>query len=93
MHKIVDTEHMQLALQQARLAASKGEVPVGAVVVREERVVWSGERARPALCLPWHDETFEDQCADIEEQAHRAGRCDVGPRLGRSAEFHGRAHA
>ncbi len=33
---------MQLALEQARIAAEQGEVPVGAVVVRDDRLVSSG---------------------------------------------------
>ena len=37
-----DAELMQLALTQARLAASKGEVPVGAVVVKNGQVIALG---------------------------------------------------
>lgn len=39
----VDDEHwMRLALQQAQLAASVGEVPVGAVLVRENEIIGAG---------------------------------------------------
>lgn len=40
-----DDAFMQLALAQARLAAAAGEVPVGAVVVREGKVVGAGHNA------------------------------------------------
>jgi len=35
----VDTEFMEAALEEARAAAARGEVPVGAVVVVDERIV------------------------------------------------------
>ena len=37
---------MDLALEQARTAASEGEVPVGAVVVKDGVVIASGRNAR-----------------------------------------------
>lgn len=40
--KLDDSAAMQLALNQARLAAAEGEVPVGAVVVFEGEVIASG---------------------------------------------------
>lgn len=40
--KIDDIAGMQRALEQARLAAAKGEVPVGAVVVLDGEVIASG---------------------------------------------------
>ncbi len=40
---IDDQEAMQAALAQARLAAEGGEVPIGAVVVREGAIVASGQ--------------------------------------------------
>jgi tRNA(adenine34) deaminase len=39
---VKDVDYMRLALEQARLAAARGEVPVGAVLVRQDRVVASG---------------------------------------------------
>lgn len=38
-----DESYLQLALEQARLAAEAGEVPVGAVVVHQERVIATGQ--------------------------------------------------
>lgn len=40
-----DTRFMGLALEQARLAAAAGEVPVGAVVVKDGQVIASGRNA------------------------------------------------
>ena len=37
-----DNEFMQLALAQAALAAAQNEVPVGAIIVKENRVIASG---------------------------------------------------
>lgn len=39
---------MRLALEEARLAAAAGEVPVGAVVVREDAVIARGRNCREA---------------------------------------------
>lgn len=39
---VTDHAFMQLALAEARLAAEKGEVPVGAVVVKDGRVIGRG---------------------------------------------------
>ncbi len=38
-----DESYLQLALQQARLAAEAGEVPVGAIVVYEGQVIGTGQ--------------------------------------------------
>jgi tRNA(adenine34) deaminase len=40
-----DTDYMQLALAQARQAAGAGEVPVGAVLVRQGQVIATGRNA------------------------------------------------
>lgn len=40
---ISDLEAMQAALEQARLAGEAGEVPIGAVVVREGQFIASGQ--------------------------------------------------
>jgi tRNA(adenine34) deaminase len=36
---VTDSEYMRLAIEQARAAAIRGEVPIGAVVVLEDRVI------------------------------------------------------
>lgn len=42
---ITDQEAMQAALEEARLAAEAGEVPIGAVVVREGRIIGRGQNS------------------------------------------------
>jgi tRNA(adenine34) deaminase len=39
---VKDVDYMHLALEQARQAAAQGEVPVGAVLVHQQRVIASG---------------------------------------------------
>jgi len=43
---------MRLALHEAELAASEGEIPVGAVVARGDEVIASAHNARERLCDP-----------------------------------------
>lgn len=40
------TDYMQLAIEQARKAAVKGEVPIGAVIVRGDKVISSAHNMR-----------------------------------------------
>jgi len=47
-----DAHFMHLALQQAALAAAEGEVPVGAVVVQEGRVIGTGRNRPIQSCDP-----------------------------------------
>lgn len=42
MQAELDRQFMQQALSQAKLAASAGEVPVGAVLVRDGQVISTG---------------------------------------------------
>ena len=44
-----DTEFMQLALEQARYAEAAGEVPVGAILVHQNKVIASGHN-QPIGC-------------------------------------------
>jgi tRNA(adenine34) deaminase len=48
-----DADYMRLAIAQAQAAAARGEVPVGALLVRDDRVVASGGNSPMAL----HDPT------------------------------------
>lgn len=47
-----DREMMSLALQQARMALDKGEIPVGAVVVRGNRVIAQAGNTRETQIDP-----------------------------------------
>ena len=43
---MTDNEYMQLALKLARQAADEGEVPVGAVIVKNDTVIGTGRNRR-----------------------------------------------
>ncbi len=61
---------MAEALAEARLAASEGEVPIGAVVAFEGRVVGRGRNARERL----HDPTAHAEILALQEAARALGR-------------------
>jgi len=46
LDKLKREKFMRLALRQARLAGDKGEVPIGAVIVKDGRVIARGQNAR-----------------------------------------------
>ncbi len=60
---------MRLALAQARLAQAAGEVPVGAVVVRDGEVIGAGWN-RP---ITDHDPTAHAEIVALREAARRLG--------------------
>ena len=64
-----DLGYMRLALEQARAAARAGEVPVGAVLVHEERVIATGANRPISAC---------DPTAHAEIEALRAGAQVLG---------------
>lgn len=64
-----DLGYMRLALEQARAAARAGEVPVGAVLVYEERVIATGANRPISAC---------DPTAHAEVEALRAGAQVLG---------------
>ena len=64
-----DEEFMRLALELAKQAAEEGEVPVGAVVVQNGKVIGRGYNRRESLCSVVH----HAECAAIEEAAKAIG--------------------
>ncbi len=60
---------MRLAMDQARLARAAGEVPVGAVVVRDGEVIGAGWN-RP---ISTHDPTAHAEVMALREAARRVG--------------------
>lgn len=66
---MLDTDHMRRALVLAREAAARGEVPVGAVVVRGEETLGEGANCPIAR----HDPTAH---AEIEALRDAAARVD-----------------
>jgi len=49
---VSDEHYMRLALEQAKLAFAKGEIPVGAVAVYKGKVIGSGHNVRETTCNP-----------------------------------------
>jgi tRNA(adenine34) deaminase len=49
---VTDSEYMHLAIEQARAAAIRGEVPVGAIVVLEDHIVSAAGNRTIADCDP-----------------------------------------
>ena len=48
---MMKNEFMRLALKQAKIAASEGEVPVGAVIVRDGKIIATGRNNREKTSL------------------------------------------
>ena len=61
---------MREALALARAAGDRGEVPVGAVAVLEDRIVGRGENARESS----HDPTAHAELLAIQDAARTLGR-------------------
>ena len=73
-----DASFMKLALEQARRAAEKGEVPVGAVVVHDNQIVGNGYNRREALQSPIaHAEIFAIEKASQALRSWRLTDCDL----------------
>lgn len=64
-----DAACMQLALEQARLALAAGEVPVGAVIIKDGRVVGSGFNRN----LMDHDPTAHAEVIALRQAAAHLG--------------------
>jgi tRNA(Arg) A34 adenosine deaminase TadA len=64
-----DIGYMRLALEQARRAELSGEVPVGAVLVLEDRIIATGANSPIGRC---------DPTAHAEIEALRAGALALG---------------
>jgi tRNA(adenine34) deaminase len=73
-----DTGWMELALEQAALAAQMGEVPVGALVIKDGQIVGRGHNRN----LLDHDPTAHAEIVALRQAAarlgnHRLGGCDI----------------
>ena len=64
-----DVRWMRLALERARAAATRGELPIGAVVVHEGRVIGSGTNATEAE----RDPTAHAEVRALRNAAHQLG--------------------
>lgn len=66
---LTDEDGMRLALAEARAAAEAGEVPVGAVVVKDGQVIATGRNAP----VQAHDPTAHAEIAALRAAAQRLG--------------------
>lgn len=64
-----DLHYMQLAIEEARLAAAHGEVPIAAILVAEDRIVAQAHNLREL----WQDPTAHAEMIAIREAATRLG--------------------
>ena len=64
-----DTEYMHIALDLARQAALNGEVPVGAIIVKDGEIIGRGSNAPIAL----HDPTAHAEMIAMREAAQHLG--------------------
>jgi tRNA(adenine34) deaminase len=75
---VTDIEYMQLALKEARNAADLGEVPVGAVVVQEGRILAAAGNLTITDCDPTaHAEIVALRAAAREVGNHRLNGADL----------------
>lgn len=75
---MTDIEYMQLALKEARNAADLGEVPVGAVVVQEGRILAAAGNLTITDCDPTaHAEIVALRAAAREVGNHRLNGADL----------------
>lgn len=73
-----DASFMKLALEQARHAGEKGEVPVGAVVVHDNQIVGTGYNRREKLQSPTaHAEIFAIESASQALGSWRLTECEL----------------
>jgi tRNA(Arg) A34 adenosine deaminase TadA len=71
-------EPMALALEQARLGAQAGEVPIGAVVMRDGKVIAAAHNRPRALCDPTaHAEVLAIRAAAQVLGQERLEGCDL----------------
>ena len=72
MQAELDRQFMQQALNQAKLAALAGEVPVGAVLVRDGQVISTGFNQPISNCDPSaHAEIMALRAAALDESNYR----------------------
>jgi len=69
-----DVEYMRLALEQARAAATAGEVPVGAVLVMGDRIIARAANRTIADCDP----TAHAEIIALREAARELGNYRLG---------------
>ncbi len=71
-------DYMQMAIEQAQVAARHGEVPIGCVIVRNGKVIAKGynQRERKQNCL-WHAEIVALNRACRKLKSWRLSDCEM----------------
>lgn len=71
-------DFMQVALEQARIAARRGEVPIGCVIVKDGKIIAKGfnQRERKQNCL-WHAEIVALNRACRKLKSWRLNDCEM----------------
>ena len=70
--------YMSLALAQARLAFERGEVPVGAIIVKDGKIIASGFNLRETNhCATAHAELLAIEAACRAVDGWRLSNCDL----------------
>ncbi len=69
-HLMTDFDYMTLALEHARLAAERGEVPVGAVVVDQDGRILAGDGNRT---IELHDPTAHAEIVALRQAGEKVG--------------------
>ena len=71
-------DFMQIAVEQARIAARKGEVPIGCVIVKDGKIIAKGynQRERKHNCL-WHAEIVALNRACRKLKSWRLNDCEM----------------
>ena len=71
-------DYMQVAVEQARKAALRGEVPIGCVIVRDGKTIAKGynQRERKQNCL-WHAEIVALNRACRKLKSWRLSDCEM----------------
>ena len=64
-----DLHYMQLAIEEARLAAARGEVPIAAILVAKDQIVAQAHNFREL----WQDPTAHAEMIAIREAATKLG--------------------
>ncbi len=71
-------DYMQIAVEQAQIAAKHGEVPVGCVIVKDGKIIAKGynQRERKRNCL-WHAEIVALNRACRKLKSWRLNDCEM----------------
>ena len=71
-------DFMQMAVEQARIAGKRGEVPIGCVIVKDGKIIAKGynQRERKQNCL-WHAEIVALNQACRRLKSWRLNDCEM----------------